>query len=134
MGVNNELPYKRRCRGKHGRFSTLITTLFCPPGKILGTGNQIRPETLFAGMGTGLTDPVILPFAIAAQEKTPVPAPLLASAHGSLRSGVSRPGRFPSGGFCWAHSFLAASSRSRIEGFPWGSSRRPLLITPSIIL
>lgn len=83
-------------------------------------------------MGTGLTDPVILPFAIAAQEKAPVPAPLLASAHGSLRSGVSRPVRFPSDGFCWAHSFFAASSRSRIEVFPWGSSRRPLYRRGSI--
>ena len=61
-----------------------------------GTGNQICPETLLAGMGAGLAEPVILALAIAAQEKAPVPAPLFASAHGSLRSGVSRPGRFSS--------------------------------------
>ena len=124
---------KSRYRGKKAVFSTIFTTFFCPPGKVSGTGNQIRPETLLAGMGAGLADPVMLPFAIAAQEKAPVPAPLLTSAHGSLRSGVSRPGRFPSGGFCWAHSFLAASSHSRMEDLPWGSSLRPLLITPFII-
>lgn len=127
------LALKSRYRGNKAAFSTVFATLFCPPGKIPGTGNQIRPETLLAGMGTGFTDPVVLPFAIAAQEKVPIPTPLLASAHGSLRSGVSSPGRFPSGGLCWAHSFFAASSRSRMEGLPWGSSRRPLLITPSII-
>lgn len=124
---------KGRYRGKKAVFLTVFTTFFCPPGKISGTGKQIRPETLLAGMGAGLTDPVILAFAIAAQKKTPIPTPLLTPAHGSLRSAVSRPVRFPSGGFCWAHSFFAASSRSRIEVFPWSSSRRPLLITPSII-
>ena len=128
------LHIKSRYKGKKTVFSTVFTTFFCPPGKIPGTGNQLCPETLLAGMGTGLTDPVILPFSITAQEKDPVPAPLLTSAHGSLRSGVSRPVRFPSDGFCWAHSFFAASNRSRMEGFPKGSSRRPLLITPSIIL
>lgn len=125
---------KSRYRGKKVVFSAVFTTFFCPPGKIPGTGKQIRPEALFTTVGAGLTDPVILPLAIAAQEKAPIPTPLLTSAHGSLRSGVSRPVRFPSGGFCWAHSFFAASSRSRTEGLPWGSSRRPLLITPSIIL
>lgn len=130
---HKRLVQKSRYRGTRAGVSTLIATLFCTLGMISGTGKQIRPETLLAGMGAGLTDPVILPFAIAAQEEAPVPTPLLASAHGSLRSGVSRPVRFPSDGFCWAHSFFAASSRSRIEVFPWGSSRRPLLITPSII-
>lgn len=124
---------KSRYRGKKGVFSTVFITLFCTPGKIPGTENQIRPETLLTAMGAGLTDPVVLPLAIATKEKAPIPTPLLTSAHGSLRSGVSRPVRFPSDGFCWAHSFFAASSRSRIEVFPWGSSRRPLLITPSII-
>jgi len=127
------LALKSRNRGTKDEFSTLITTLFCTPGKISRTGNQIRPETLLAGMGAGLTDPVVLSFAIAAQEKTPIPTPLLTPAHGSLRSGASLPVRFPSGSFCWAHSFFAASSRSRMEVFPWGSSLRPLLITPSII-
>ena len=127
------LALKSRNRGTKDEFSTLITTLFCSSGKVTGTSNQTGPETLLATMGTGLTDPVVLPLAIAAKEKAPIPTPLLASAHGSLRSGVSRPVRFPSGGFCWAHSFFAASSRSRMEGLPWGSSRRPLLITPSII-
>ena len=94
------LVLKSQYRGRKAEFSTVFTTFFCPPGKIPGTGNQIRPETLLAGMGAGLTDPVILPFAIAAQEDTPIPAPLLTPAHDSLRSGVSRPVRFPSGGFC----------------------------------
>ena len=136
LGMINHkgLVLKSRYRGKKVIFSTVFTTLFRPPGQIPSTGNQIRPETLLTGMGAGFTDPVILPLAIAAQEKAPIPTPLLASAHGSLRSGVSRPVRFPSGGFCWALSFFAASSRSRIETFPWGSSWRPLLITPSIIL
>lgn len=115
-------------------FSTLIATLFCPPRTIPGTGNQIYAEALFAAMGAGLTEPVILPPAIAAQEKAPIPTPLLTPAHGSLHSGVSRLGCFPSEGFCWEHSFFAVSSRSRMEDLPWGSSRRPLLITPSIIL
>jgi len=91
---------KSRYTGTKDEFSTLITTLFCTPGKISGTGNQIRPETLLTGMGAGLTDPVVLPFAIATQEKAPIPTPLLTPAHGSLCSGVSRPVRFPSGGFC----------------------------------
>lgn len=94
------LVLKSRHKGTKARFSTVFTTFFYPPGKIPGTGKQICPETLLTGMGAGLTDPVILPFAIAAQEKAPIPTPLLASAHGSLRSGVSRPVRFPSGGFC----------------------------------
>ena len=127
------LALKSRNRGTKDEFSTLITTLFCSPRKVTGTSDQTGLETLLATMGAGFTKPVILAFAIAAQEKAPVPAPLLTSAHGSLRSGVSRPVRFPSDGFCGAHSFFAASSRSRIEVFPWGSSRRPLLITPSII-
>ena len=91
---------KSRYRGTKAEFSTLIATLFCSPGKVTGASNQTGPETLLATMGTGLTDPVVLPLAIAAKEKAPIPAPLLASAHGSLRSGVSRPERFPSGGFC----------------------------------
>lgn len=124
---------KSRYKGKKAVFSTVFTTFFCPPGKIPGTGNQICPETLLAGMGAGLTDPVILALTIATQKKAPIPTPLLTPAHGSLRSGVSRPVRFPSGGFCCAHSFFAASNRSRMEVFPKGSSRRPLLITPSII-
>ena len=93
---HNGLVLKSRYRGKKADFSTVFTTLFCTPGKIPGTGKQIRPETLLAGMGTGLTDPMILPFAIVAQKKAPVPTPLLTTAHGSLRSGVSRPGRFSS--------------------------------------
>lgn len=102
LGMINHkgLVLKSRYRGKKAEFSTFIATLFCPPGKIPGTGNQIRPETLLTGMGTGLTEAVILPFSIAAQEKAPIPTPLLTPAHGSLRSGVSRPVRFPSGGFC----------------------------------
>lgn len=125
---------KSRYRGTKAEFSILIATLFCSSGKIPGTGNQICPETLLATMGAGLTELIILPPAIAAQKKAPIPTPLLTLAHGSLHSEVSRIGCFSSGGFCLAHSFFAASSRSRMEGFPRGSSRRPLLITPSIIL
>lgn len=128
------LVLKSRYRGKNAVFSTLIATLFCPPGKIPGTGNQIYAEALFAAMSAGFTEFIILPPAIAAQKKAPIPTPLLTPAHGSLHSEVSRIGCFPSGGFCLAHSFFAASSRPRMEGFPRGSSRRPLLITPSIIL
>lgn len=125
---------KSRYRGTKSEFSILIATLFCPPGKIPGTGNQIYAEALFAAMSAGFTEFIILPPAIAAQKKAPIPTPLLTPAHGSLHSEVSRIGCFPSGGFCLAHSFFAASSRPRMEGFPRGSSRRPLLITPSIIL
>ena len=125
---------KSRYRGRDCGFSTNIATLFGTPGEITGTGYQSCSETLFAGMGAGFTYPVILPLTIAAQEVAPIPTPLFGVAHRSLRSGTSRSGRFPSVGFCWAHSFLAASSRFRMEGFPRGSSLRPLLITPSIIL
>lgn len=100
MIIHKGLVLKSRYRGKKAVFSTVFTTLFCTPRQIPGTGNQIRPETLLTGMDAGLTDPVILPFSIAAQKKAPIPAPLLTPAHGSLRSGVSRPVRFPSGGFC----------------------------------
>ena len=91
---------KSRYRGTKAGFSTLIATLLGTPGKVTGTSNQTGPETLLATMGTGLTDPVVLPLTIASQKKVPIPAPLLTPAHGSLRSGVSRPERFPSGGFC----------------------------------
>lgn len=90
--INNKgLVLKSRYRGRKADFSTVFATLFCPSGKIPRTGNQIRLVTLLAGMDASFTDPVMLPFAIAAQEEAPVPTPLLASAHGSLRSGVSRP-------------------------------------------
>lgn len=134
MGNHKGLLTKSRYRGKNSGFLTLFLTVYRALGAVTGTSNNLRLKTLLAVMDTGLTELIILPFSIAAQEEVPIPMPLLAPAHGSLRSGVSRPVRFPSDGFCWAHSFFAASSRSRIEVFPWGSSRRPLLITPSIIL
>ena len=128
------LPVKSRYRGKNGDFLTLILTVYRAFGTVTGTSNNFCPVTLLAVMGTGLTELIMLSSAVASQEKRPFEMPLLASAHRSPCSGTSRPGRFPSGGFCWAISFFAASSRSRMEGLPWGSSRRPLLITPSIIL
>ena len=128
------LPVKSRYRGKNGDFSTLILTVYRAFGTVTGTSDNLCPETLLAVVDAGLTELIILPSAVAAQEERPFQTPLLASAHRSPCSGTSRPGRFPSGGFCWAISFFAASSRSRMEGLPWGSSRRPLLITPSIIL
>ena len=130
---HKSLVLKSRYRGKKADFSTVFTTLFCPPGKIPGTNYQIHPEALPTLMDACVAELVILPSAITAQEERPFQTPLLASAHRSPCSGTLWSGRFPSEGFCWAHSFFAASSRSRMEGFPWGSSRRPLLITPSII-
>ena len=66
----------------------------------MGTSYHLCPETLLAVVDTGLAELVILPSAVASQEERPFQPPFRASAHGSLRSGVSRPERFPSGGFC----------------------------------
>ena len=133
---------------RHRRFSVLfsppIPTLFRACGLVIGTGDKDHPETLFAWVGTALADLVILAAAILAQEESPFQPPLLAPAHRSC-----------SGGFFWwalsrglrsPHSFLASSSRSRIEVFFSGEVRRaspfaassssplrPLLMTPSII-
>lgn len=102
LGMINHkgLALKNRYRGKKATFSTLITTLFCSPRKVTGTSNQTGLETLLATMDAGLTELIILALAIAAQEKAPIPTPLLTLAHGSLHSEVSRIGCFPSGGFC----------------------------------
>ena len=105
------------------------------------TSNQTRPETLLAAVNTFFADMVILPPAVLAQEERPFQPPLLASAHRQSCSGTSRPGFFPSGGLCSAHSRFASSNRSRMEGFSgvirsaysWAfsnsSPRLPLLIT-----
>ena len=81
------------------------------------TSDQTRPETLLAAMNTFFADMVILPPAVLAQEERPFQPPLLASAHRQSCSGTSRPGFLPSGGLCSAHSRLASSNRSRMEGF-----------------
>lgn len=133
MGNRKGLIIKNRYRGKNSGFSTLIFTMYRAFGEVTGADNHFRSGALFTRMDTGFAELIILPSAVTAQEKRPFQTPFLASAHRSPCSGTSRPGRFPSGGFCWTSSFFAASSRSRMECFPWGSSRRPLLITPSII-
>lgn len=125
---------KRSYRGRKQGYSTLILTVYRAFGTVTGTADYFRPETLLAVMDTAFAQRIVIPPAIAIKEERPFQTPLLASAHRLPCSGTSRPGRFSSGGFCWASSFFAASSRSRIEVFSWGSSRRPLLITPSIIL
>ena len=126
--------WKSRYRRLFCRFPTLIPTVFGAFGKIAGTGHQNRPETLLALMGAAKTDLVILPSAVFPQEEGPFQTPFLAPAHRSPCSGASRPGRFTSGGLRSAHSRFASSNRSRMEGFATASSRRPLLITPSIML
>ena len=125
--------WKRRYRRLFCRFSTLIPAVFGAFGKIVGTGNQNRPETLLAPMSAAKTGFVILPPAVLPQKEGPFQTPFLAPAHRSPCSGTSRPGRFTSGGLRSAHSRFASSSRSRMEAFFSGSSRRPLLITPSIM-
>lgn len=125
---------KRAYRGRKQRFSTHILTVCRPLGTVTGTGNHFCRETLFAVIGAGLTELVILPPAVASQKEGPFQTPFLTSAHREPCSGAPFSGCFASGAFRPAHSFFAASSRSRMEGLPWGSSLRPLLITPSIIL
>ena len=125
--------WKSRYRRLFCRFSTLISAVFGAFGEITGTGNQNHPETLLALMGAAKTDLVILPPSVFSQEEGPFQTPFLAAAHRSPCSGASRPGRFTSGGLRSAHSRFASSNRSRMEGFATASSRRPLLITPSIM-
>ena len=79
--------------------------------------HQARPETLLVAVNTFFTDMVILPPAVLAQEERPFQPPFLASAHRQSCSGTSRPGFLSSGGLCSAHSRLASSNRSRMEGF-----------------
>ena len=123
----------RAYRGKNSRFSTLILTVCRPLGTVMGTGNHLCPETLLAVVGAGLAELVILPSAVASQEERPFQPPFLTSAHRAPCSGAPFSGCFASGALRPAHSFFAASSFAMIEGLPWGSSLRPLLITPSII-
>ena len=133
IGNHKGLVVKSRYRGKNSRFSTLIHTAFSAFGEVTGTDNHFCMRTLLAATGAGLAERIILPPAVAAQEECPLQTPFFTAAHKLPCSGASRPGCFPSGDFCLEHSFFAASSRSRMEDLPWGSSRRPLLITPSII-
>lgn len=125
---------KSRHRGFVRRFSTLIAAVFGTLGIVMGTGYYFHPEALLAGMGAALAELMVLPSAVVPQEEGPFQTPFLTPAHNSPSSGTSRPGRFPSGGLCSAYSRLASASRSRMEGFSTASSRRPLLITPSIML
>ena len=126
--------WKNRYMKLFCRFCTIIIAVFGAFGMVMGTSNHSYPETLLAVMGAAKTDLVILPSTVFPQEEGPFQTPFLAPAHRSPYSGVSRPGRFTSGGLRSAHSRFASSSRSRIEGFATASSRRPLLITPSIML
>ena len=124
---------KSRYKRLFYHFSILIPAVFGASGQIVGTGHHHRPETLLAGVDAALTEFIVLAAAILSQEEGPFLPPLFTPAHRSPCSGVSRPGCFTSGGLRSAHSRFASSSRSRMEGFFSGSSRRPLLITPSII-
>ena len=133
IGNHKGLVVKSRYGGKNRRFSTLIRTVFRSFGDISGTDNHFCLRTLFAATGAGLAERIVLPSAVAAQEEFPLQTPFFTAAHKSPCSGTSRPGCFPSGDFCLEHSFFAASSRSRMDVLPTDSSRRPLLITPSII-
>lgn len=125
--------WKSRYRRLFCRFPTHIPAVFGTFGKVAGTGHHHRPETLPAGVDAALTEFIVLAAAILSQEEGPLLPPLFAPAHRLPCSEVSRPGRFTSGGLRSAHSRFASSSRSRMEGFFSGSSRRPLLITPSIM-
>lgn len=124
---------KRSYRGRKQGFSTLILTVYRAFGTVMGTGNDFCPKTLLAVVSAGFAELIILPSAVAAQEECPFQTPFLTPAHREPCSGVPFSGCFASGAFRPAHSFFAASNRSRMEVLPWGSSRRPLLITPSII-
>ena len=130
------LPFICQNRGRNSTFSTHIATFFGTPGKVPGTGKLLHPEALLAIMDTVPTEGVVLPPSGIPQEESPLHPPFLAPAHRSPCSGVLRPGCPFSEGFRSAHSRFASSSRSRMEGFafPCSSPRRPLLITPSIIL
>ena len=133
VGNHTGLLVKIQYRGTNCGFSTLIRTVFRSFGEVTGTDNHFCLGTLLAITDAGLAERIVLPPAVAAQEESPLQSPFFTAAHKSPCSGTSRPGCFPSGDFCLEHSFFAASSRSRMEDFPWDSSRRPLLITPSII-
>lgn len=133
MGKHKGTRLKRRHRGKYPLFSTLITTLFCSPAAIPGTGQKNDPKTLLAVMDTAHADLVVLPSAVLTQEERPFQPPFLASAHKSPCSGVLLPeGPFSAAGRS-AQIFFASASRSLMEGFACCSSRRPLFRTPSII-
>ena len=51
------------------------------------TGDENRPETLFAGMDTALAELVILASAVLTQEERPFQTPFLAPAHKSCSGG-----------------------------------------------
>lgn len=137
---------KSRHRGVICRFSTLIGTLFGTEGDVMRTLYQRCPEALLAAVNTALADLVILPSAVLAQEEGPFQPPFFTSAHRLPSSGGFFCGAALSGNFRPAHSRLASSRRSMMDGFLSGaifaaasfalsnsSPRRPLLITPSIM-
>lgn len=136
MGNHKGLLSICRYRKRNGDFSTLIATLFRTPGKIIGTGNQFHPEALLATVDAIPAEGVVLPSPTFTQKESPFQPPFFAPAHRLPCSGVLRPVCPFSEGFRSAHSRFASSSRSRMEGFDFSCSspRRPLFITPSIIL
>ena len=142
MGNHKGGSRKSRHRGFIHLFLPLIAALLGTDRAVMRTGDKLRLKTLLAAMNTSLADWVILPPAVLSQEEGPFQFPFLASAHSSPRSGGFFCGTAFSGALRPAHSRLASSSRSMIEGFFSGaaslafstsSPRRPLLITPSIM-
>ena len=124
---------KSRYRRLFDHFCTPTTTLFRSLRSVTGTGYQDHPETLLAVVGTATANLVVLPSTVLSQEEGPLLTPFLAPAHRLPCSGVPRPSRAFSGVGLSAHSRFASARRSRMEGFSFTSSRRPLLICPSII-
>ena len=101
-------------RGLFSYFSVQIHTVFCPPGTVTRAGQLFYPETLFTAICAALTEWMILPSSVPAQEERPFQPPFLASAHLSSRSGAPRLGASTFG--CLAHSWRAVSNLSRTEG------------------
>lgn len=144
MGNHKGRVRKRLHRALFLPFSTPITAFFRTLRPELGTVQHDSPKTLLAGMDTALAETIILPPAVVPQEEGPFQPPFPAAAHRSPSSG----GFFSGRGFSAcraAHSRLASSNLSRMEGFSGfvcsacscafsrSSPRLPLLITPSII-
>ena len=115
MGVGNHKGLSIICqyRERNGVFLTHIATLFRTPGQIPWADKLFHPEALFTAICTALTEWMILPSSIPAQEELPFQMPFLASAHRSSRSGASRLGVSTFG--CLSHSCRAASNLPRTE-------------------
>ena len=77
-------------------------------------GQLFHPEALFTAICAALTERMILPPPISAQEERPFQSPFLASAHRSSRSGAPRLGI--STFDCLSHSCRAVSNLSRMDG------------------